>query len=191
MFFFHRYHSSLNFRHSSLKIPQFPIPTRLAHFTQLFITQFFYFFMGPTLKHNVKPQLAYLRNILGLKGHFTLFFPFIPHNLPEPLINLLQKKNKKKPSTNPVKPPAQSSPSSSVAASSLSSSSTASSSSTWSPVAPMVSSNPPARWGKDEICGFLGSSSMASSTASSSSSSSSSSLSFLFFFLFFFLDLYP
>ena len=77
-------------------------------------------------------------------------------------------------------------------ASSLSSSSTASSSSSaWSPFALMASSKPPARWGKDEICGFLGSSSMASSTASSSSSSSSSSLSFLFFFLFFFLDLYP
>ena len=51
------------------------------------------------------------------------------------------------------------------AASSLSSSSTASSSSTWSPFALMASSKPPTRWGKDEICGFLGSSSTASSIA--------------------------
>ena len=60
------------------------------------------------------------------------------------------------------------------AASSLSSSSTASSSSTWSPFALMASSKPPTRWGKDEICGFLGSSSTASSIA-----------------FFFSLDLYP
>ena len=71
-------------------------------------------------------------------------------------------------------------------ASSLSSSSTASSySSAWSPFAPMASLKPPARWGKDEICGFLGSSSMTSSIAS-----------FFFFlvcgfFFFFSPDLYP
>ena len=75
------------------------------------------------------------------------------------------------------------------AASSLSSSSTASSSSAWSSFTPMASSKPSARWGKDEICGFLGSSSTASSTASSS-------LLFFFwfvgfFFFFFSPDLYP
>ena len=54
VFFFFFHHSSLLTQflslityHSSLKIPQFPIPTRLAHFTHLLITQFFYFFVGP------------------------------------------------------------------------------------------------------------------------------------------------
>ena len=135
---------------------------------------FFYFFVGATPEHNVKPRLAYLCNILGLKGHFTLFFPFNPYILPEP-------------STNPVKPPAQSSPSSSATASSLSSSSMASSSSAWSLFTLIVSSKPLARWGKDEICAFLGS----SSTASSTTSSSSSSLFWFVGFSFFFPSLYP
>ena len=90
-------HSISVTRHSSLKIPQFPIPTCLAHFTQLFITQFFYFFVGPTLEHNVKPRFP---------CNINSFQPFSPHILPEPSINL-------------VKLSAQSSSSSSAAASSL------------------------------------------------------------------------
>ena len=96
--------------------------------------------MGPISEHNVRPWLAYLCNILGLKGHFTLFFLFSPHILPKPL-------------TNPVKglclkPQSSSSSSATASSSSLSSSSTASSSLAWSSFALMVSSKPPARWGK-------------------------------------------
>ena len=52
-------HSIFIIHHSSFKIPQFPIPTCLAYFTQLLITQFFYFFVRliPVnwLDHSVKP----------------------------------------------------------------------------------------------------------------------------------------
>ena len=57
---FATHHSSLIIHHSSLKIPQFPIPIRLAHFTELLITQFFYFFVGPILVNwsdlSIKPN---------------------------------------------------------------------------------------------------------------------------------------
>ena len=135
--YFYFYHSSLLIQfsslithHSSLKIPQFPILTRLAHFTQLLITQFFYFFVGPKPEHNVRPQLAYPRNILGPKESFHFIFPLQPIYSPKTL---------NKPSEG------------SSSSSSLFSSSTASSSSAWSPFAPMMSSKPLAQWGKDEM----------------------------------------
>ena len=57
---FATHHSSLIIHHSSLKISQFPIPIRLAHFTELLITQFFYFFVGPILVNwsdlSIKPN---------------------------------------------------------------------------------------------------------------------------------------
>ena len=77
--------SSLVTHYSSLKIPQFSIPTRLAHFTQLLITQFFYFFVGPKPEHNVRPQLAYPRNILGPKEPFHFIFPLQPIYSPKTL----------------------------------------------------------------------------------------------------------
>ena len=40
-------HSIFVTHHSSLKIPNFSIPTHLAHFTHLLITQFYYFFVRP------------------------------------------------------------------------------------------------------------------------------------------------
>ena len=67
--------SSLITHHSLLKIPQFPIPIGLTHFTQLFITQFFYFFVGPTPEHNFKPRLAYLRNIYSFQPFSPRIFP--------------------------------------------------------------------------------------------------------------------
>ena len=48
-FFFITHHSSLNFRHSLFKIPQFPNPARLAHFAQLLITHTFLIFVGSIL----------------------------------------------------------------------------------------------------------------------------------------------
>ena len=122
-------HSIFVTHHSSLKIPQFSILTRLAHFTQLLITQFFYFFVGPIPEHNVRPRLAYPRNILGPKEPFHFIFPLKPIYSPKTL-------NK---------------PSEGSSSSSLFSSSTASSSSAWSPFAPMVSLKLLAQWGKDEM----------------------------------------
>ena len=129
--YFYFYHLSLLTQFSSLityhlKIPQFPILTRLAHFTQLLITQFFYFFVGTIPEHNVRPRLAYPRNILEPKESFHFIFPLQPIYSPKTL-------NK---------------PSEGSSSSSLFSSSTASSSSTWSPFAPMVSSKLLAQWGK-------------------------------------------
>ena len=134
--YFYFYHSSLLIQflslithHSSLKIPQFPILTRLAHFTQLLITQFFYFFVGTIPEHNVRPRLAYPHNILGPKEPFHFIFPLQPIYSPKTL-------NK---------------PSEGSSSSSLFSSSTASSSSAWSPFASMVSLKPRARWGKYDL----------------------------------------
>ena len=128
--YFYFYHLSLLTQFSyHLKIPQFPILTRLAHFTQLLITQFFYFFVGPIPEHNVRPRLAYPRNILGPKEPFHFIFPLKPIYSPKTL-------NK---------------PSEGSSSSSLFSSSTASSSSAWSPFAPMVSLKLLAQWGKDEM----------------------------------------
>ena len=90
VFFFHyslflTQFSSLITHHLSLKIPQFPIPIGLAHFTQLFITQFFYFFVGPTLEHNVKPQLAYPCNIYSSQSFSPHIFPLQPTYSPRAL----------------------------------------------------------------------------------------------------------
>ena len=76
---------SLVTHHSSLKIPQFLIPTCVAHFTQLFITQFFYFFVRPTPEHNVKPRLAYLRNIYSSQPFSPHIFPLQPTYSPRTL----------------------------------------------------------------------------------------------------------
>ena len=77
-FFLITHHSSLNFRNSSLithhlKYPNFlypPVQHTSLNFSSL---NFSTFFVGPT--PNVKPQLAYSRNIYS-------FQPFSPHVFP-------------------------------------------------------------------------------------------------------------
>ena len=147
--YFYFYHSSLLIQFSSLithylKYPNFlysPVWHTSLNFSSLNFSTFLWdTYLSTMLGHGQPTHVTYIH--LSPLAH--IFFPFSSHILLEP-------------STNPMKPPAQSSPSSSATASSLSSSSTASSSSAWSPFAPMVSSKLLAWWGKDEICGFLGS----------------------------------
>ena len=123
-FFFHHsslltQFSSLNFHHSSYKIPQLPTPHPLGHCFQFSSLKYFNFFMGPIPDHQVKPIHDHLKHLTNRRSS-NLFSLYV-------FLKMV------------------------VASSSSSSSSSFMASSAWSLFAPMVSTKPPAWWGKDNL----------------------------------------
>ena len=84
-FFFITHHSSLNFRHSSFKIPQFPIPTCLAQIFNFSSLSFFYFLWDHTWAPCQAFLLAYPSHTISSFHitHYSFPFPFSPQYFPK------------------------------------------------------------------------------------------------------------
>ena len=82
-------HSIFVTHHSSLKIPNFSIPTHLAHFTHLLITQFYYFFVRPIPIKWSNPsvnKISFNQKTKTVTTTTTIVtHPSLPKHKPEPI----------------------------------------------------------------------------------------------------------